>query len=177
DRSCDLRPQYSGGIDWIAALRPHLRPGRILLAADADICPYLAGSDVLVTDHSSCGFEYLLLDRPVVRIHCPELIALANIHQDYVRLLADVSESTTAVGDTIGAVERALARPGEKSAMRRAIAADLFHEPGTATARCVAEMYGAIALEPRRVQSSAFRVPGQSPVPNPQSPVVCPPSA
>src|SRR6476661_4670377 len=29
DRSCDRRPQYSGGIDWIAALRPHLRSGRV----------------------------------------------------------------------------------------------------------------------------------------------------
>jgi len=187
DRSRDLRPQYSGGVDWIAALGTRLRPGRVLLAEEADICPYLVAADVLITDHSSCGFEYLLLDRPLVRIHRPALIELANIHQDYVRLLADVSQSTTGIEDTIAAVERALASPREKSAVRRAVAADLFHEPGTATARCVAEMYDAIALEPRRVQSAAFRVQGspgqspvpnpQSPVPNPQSPVVCPPSA
>ncbi len=102
----------------------------------------------MITDHSSAGFEYLLRDRPLVRIHVPELIALANIHQDYVRLLADVSESTTQVDDTVGAVERALAEPAAKSAMRQAVAADLFHQPGTATARCADALYEAIALEP-----------------------------
>jgi predicted nucleic acid-binding Zn ribbon protein len=158
DRSCDLREQYSGGIDWIATLRPHLRAGSSVLAPEADICPYLAAADALVTDHSSCGFEYLLLDRPLVRIHRPELIALANIHKDYVQLLAEVSESTTGVDDSIAAVERALADPSAKSATRRAVAADLFHEPGTATARCAAEMYAAIQLPPVRVQGSGFSV-------------------
>ena len=130
DRSCDLRPQYSGGVDWRAALQPHLADGSAVLASSADICPYLVASDVMVTDHSSAGFEYLLLDRPLVRIHVPELIALANIHKDYVQLLADVSESTSGVDDTVAAVERALADPAARSAMRRAVAADLFHEPG-----------------------------------------------
>ena len=153
DRSCDRRPQYSGGVDWTAAVRPHLRPGRMVLAREADVCPYLAASDVLITDHSSCGFEYLLLDRPLVRIHRPELIELASIHPDYVRLLADVSESTTAVDDTVAAVHRALESPRRKSATRRAVAADLFHEPGTATARCAAEMYAAIGLLTRPIES------------------------
>jgi hypothetical protein len=148
DRSRDLRPQYSGGIDWPAALQPYLAPGVAVLASSADICPYLAASDVMVTDHSSAGFEYLLRDRPVIRIHVPELIALANIHEDYVQLLADVSESTIEVDDTVAAVERALADPAAKSATRRAVAADLFHEPGTATARCAEALYEAIELQP-----------------------------
>ena len=88
-----------------------------------------------------------LLDRPLVRIHVPELVAVANIHQDYVRLLADVSESTTQVDDTVIAVERALAEPATKSAMRQVVARDLFHEPGTATARCADGLYEAIGLE------------------------------
>lgn len=150
DRSRDERPRYSGGIDWPAALGPHLSPGSAVLAPDANICPYLCAADVMITDHSSSGFEYLLLDRPLVRIHVPELIASANIHRDYVQLLADVSESTTDVADTIAAVERALAHPEARSATRRAVAADLFHEPGSATARCAEALYEAIALEPRR---------------------------
>ena len=105
----------------------------------------------MITDHSSAGFEYLLRDRPLVRIHVPELIALANIHQDYVRLLADVSESTTQVDDTVGAVERALAEPAAKSAMRQVVATDLFHQPGTATARCADALYEAIGHATRRV--------------------------
>jgi CDP-glycerol glycerophosphotransferase (TagB/SpsB family) len=148
DRSRDLRAQYSGGVDWPAALASHLAPGAAVLAPAADICPYLAAADVMITDHSSAGFEYLLLDRPLVRIHVPELIELANIHQDYVHLLAEVSESADDVQSVVRAVERAIADPSTKRATRRAVAADLFHEPGQATARCAAELYEAIGLEP-----------------------------
>jgi len=157
DRSCDPRPQYSGGIDWRAALVPHLEKGSAILAPGADICPYLVAADAMITDHSSAGFEYLLRDRPLVRIHVPELIELANIHQDYVQLLAGVSESTRSVEDTVAAVERALANPTALSSTRRAVAADLFHEPGTATARCTAALYEAIELEQRTVVARAFQ--------------------
>src|SRR5205809_8137391 len=95
-------------------------------------------ADVMVTDHSSAGFEYLLLDRPIVRIHVPELIELANIHRDYVQLLSDVAESVRQTDEAVAAVERSLADPARLAATRRAVAADLFHEPGSATARCAA---------------------------------------
>ena len=49
----------------------------------------------MVTDHSSAGFEYLLLDRPIVRIHLPALLATANVHPDYARLLADCADNVT----------------------------------------------------------------------------------
>src|SRR5207247_2688406 len=96
DRSCDPRPRYSGGIDWRAALAPHVEAGRCVLATSSDICPYLVAADVMITDHSSSAFEYLLLDRPIVRIHVPELLDLAHVHPDYVRLLTDASQSTVA---------------------------------------------------------------------------------
>jgi CDP-glycerol:poly(glycerophosphate) glycerophosphotransferase len=155
DRSLDPRPQYSGGIDWRTELRRCLRAGDVVLAAGADICPFLVAADVMITDHSSAGFEYLLLDRPLVRIHRPELIALANIHRDYVDLLASVAESTTSVETTVGAVERALAEPTRQSTARRAVAADLFYEPGTATERCADALYEAIGLEPLQKRSAA----------------------
>jgi hypothetical protein len=152
DRSHDLRPQYSGGVDWRAALAPLLAPERVLLADASDICPYLAAADVMITDHSSSGFEYLLLDRPLVRIHVPELIALANVHPDYVSLLAAASESVDDVDQTIAAVERGLSDPAYRSASRRSVAADLFHAPGSATARCTAALYEAVGLEPLVVE-------------------------
>jgi hypothetical protein len=146
DRSRDPRPMYSGGVDWPAALAPYLKAGVSVLATAADICPYLVAADVMITDHSSSAFEYLLCDRPLVRIHVPELLATANVHADYVRLLAEVSDSTTGVDDTIAAVEGVLADPARHRAARRAVAADLFHEPGTATARCVSALYETIEL-------------------------------
>jgi hypothetical protein len=148
DRSRDLRERYSGGVDWPAALEPLMRERRSVLAPAHDISPYLVASDLMITDHSSAGFEFLLLDRPIVRINRPALVELANIHPDYVALLASVSESVDSVAETVTAVERGLAEPSARSVARQAVAADLFYRPGGATARSVAALYEVIELEP-----------------------------
>jgi hypothetical protein len=148
DRSRDPRPFYSGGVDWPARLS-HLMAGKKgHLVSDADICPYLAAADVMITDHSSAGFEYLLLDRPLVRIHVPELLRGSNIGEEYVRLLAEAARSVESPAEAWRAVEQGLADPAIGSASRRYVAEDLFHGPGGATARAVAELYDAMALEP-----------------------------
>jgi CDP-glycerol glycerophosphotransferase (TagB/SpsB family) len=147
DRSRDLRERYSGGVDWAARLAPLLRPGRSVLAPGHDISPYLVASDLMSTDHSSAGFEFLLRDRPLVRIHRPELIALANIHPDYVSLLASVSRSVNDATEALQAVERALANPEIQQSERRLVAADLFYRPGGATARSIRELYDLMELE------------------------------
>jgi hypothetical protein len=151
DRSRDLRPQYSGGVDWMARLRPLLATDNAHLAVGADICPYLAAADVMVADHSSAAFEYLLRDRPIVRFRAPALIQLANIHPDYVTLLESASRSVIDIDGTLRELDRALSDPTALSATRRAVAADLFYKPGTATARCAAALYESVGLEPRRV--------------------------
>ena len=148
DRSRDPRPQYSGGVDWVARLSPLLDRPTARLVLDANITPCLAAADVMVTDHSSAGFEYLLLDRPLVRIELPALIRQANIHADYVRLLADVSESVTTASEVAIAVDRALQDPRSLSPARRQVASDLFYRPGTATARCALELYELLELSP-----------------------------
>jgi len=149
DRSLDRRPFYSGGVDWPSALGPVLAGTRGVLAPGHDISPYLVAADAMITDHSSAGFEYLLRDRPIVRIHRPELIRAANIHGDYVDLLASVSRSVdTDVRQTVDAVERSLAAPDALSDTRRQVAADLFYRPGGATARSVRQLYEAIDLDP-----------------------------
>jgi hypothetical protein len=148
DRSRDRRARYSGGVDWAAALQPLLPAGRAALAPGHDISPYLVASDLMITDHSSAGFEYLLRDRPIVRIHRPALIELANIHPDYVALLASVSDSVDDVAGAVAAVARGLADPGARGADRRRVATDLFYRPGGATARSVDALYDLIELEP-----------------------------
>jgi hypothetical protein len=150
DRSRDPRPQYSGGIDWAAKLGAMLPPGRAMLATNANIAPCLVAADVMITDHSSAGFEYLLLDRPLVRIELMELLKQANIHADYVRLLADASLTVREAAAAADAVERALANPSERSASRKHVAGELFYKPGTATARCATALYDVLALTPHR---------------------------
>jgi CDP-glycerol glycerophosphotransferase (TagB/SpsB family) len=148
DRSRDIRAQYSGGVDWVSAIEPALRRRTGVIAPGHDISPYLAAADLMVTDHSSAGFEFLLRDRPVVRIHCPDLIEQANVHPDYVSLLASVSDSASTLDDVVAKIEKALATPDRLSDTRRAVAADLFYRPGGATARAVRQIYEAIDLEP-----------------------------
>jgi hypothetical protein len=148
DRSRDLRERYSGGVDWAARLEPLLVPGRGVIAPGHDISPYLVAADLMITDHSSAGFEFLLRDKPIVRIHRPALIELANIHPDYVKLLASVSESVEDVDEAVAAVVRGLANPATRSAERTATARDLFHAPGGATERSVSALYELIELEP-----------------------------
>ena len=160
DRSRDTRERYSGGVDWVARLQPLLDGRRGVVAPGHDISPYLVAADVMVTDHSSAGFEFLLRDRPIVRIHRPDLIALANVHPDYVELLASVSESVNTATEAVLATERALADPAVRGETRRAVAADLFYEPGGATARAVRYLYEALALEPAVAGERAVPVDG-----------------
>jgi CDP-glycerol glycerophosphotransferase (TagB/SpsB family) len=147
DRSRDLRAQYSGGVDWAARLQPLLPGDRASFASGADICPYLAAADVMVTDHSSAGFEFLLRDRPIVRIHRPALLRLANVHPDYADLLASVSTTVHTAREVIDAVAAALERPDVLHGERTRVAADLFYRPGTATDRAAAALYEAIELD------------------------------
>jgi len=148
DRSRDHRARYSGGIDWVARLQPILAGRTGVLAPGADVSPYLVAADVMITDHSSAGFEYLLLDRPLVRIHRPKLLTLANVHPDYAALLASVSRNVDTLEETLRAVDAAFQDPGERSAARRSVAADLFYRAGGATGRSIAALYEALDLAP-----------------------------
>jgi hypothetical protein len=147
DNSRDLRPANSGGTDWPERLAPILARNGGHLVEEADASPWLAAADVMITDHSSVGFEYLLLDRPLVRIEMPVLLARTNIPPEYVELIADASTTTHDVVDTVAAVERAFASPSAGSASRRKVADDLFYLPGTATARACAELYDLLELD------------------------------
>jgi CDP-glycerol glycerophosphotransferase len=118
------------------------------VAAARDACPYLVAADVLVTDHSSVGFEYLLLDRPVIRIDMPRLIEKTDVASDYVALLAEASTTVGRADEIVAAVEQSLAEPAGKSRARRAVADELFYKPGTATSRAVEELYEVLELNP-----------------------------
>ncbi len=123
------------------AIAREIPTGRGHLATEHDSSPYLAAADVLVTDHSSLSFEYLLLDRPVVRIDLPELIDKTRTRRDYVELLASASTSVTDASEVPEAVRAQLADPERQSPERRAAARRMFHKPGTATPRAVSALY------------------------------------
>jgi CDP-glycerol glycerophosphotransferase (TagB/SpsB family) len=150
DNSRDPDLRNSGGINWVERLTPILRKHDGHLAAKGTIAPYLVASDVMISDHSSAGFEYLLLDRPLIRIEMPELIARTNIPADYVDLLVNASTSVRNPLETLHAVESAYADPSQRSSRRKVVAEELFYKPGSATSRAVTELYKAMELGPPR---------------------------
>jgi CDP-glycerol glycerophosphotransferase (TagB/SpsB family) len=148
DNSRDADPRNSGGINWVERLTPIIRKHEGHLAARGTIAPYLVAADVMISDHSSAGFEYLLLDRPLIRIEMPELMARTNIHPDYVDLLVKASTTVRNTAETVQTVESAYADPAQLSMQRKAVADDLFYKPGTATTRALTELYKVIELSP-----------------------------
>jgi hypothetical protein len=148
DNSRDSDPRNSGGVNWVERLAPILQHHGGHLAARGSIASYLVAADVMISDHSSAGFEYLLLDRPLIRIEMPELIARTNIHPDYVDLLVKASTTVRNPQETVSATELAYSNPTQLSMERKAVADDLFYKPGTATTRAVTELYKVIELSP-----------------------------
>jgi hypothetical protein len=147
DLSLDPAVVNSGGIDWRARLAPILARGRGHFITAGDATRWLAAADVLVTDHSSIGFEYLLLDRPVVRIAMPQLVTGADLAPEYVQLLASASTTFERADQVAQAVAAALRSPEELSNARRSLAAEFFHAPGGATDRATRELYALIELD------------------------------
>jgi glycosyltransferase involved in cell wall biosynthesis len=146
DRSADQSARGAGGIDWPTTIERLARRSRVVLAPGADASPYLFAADAVVTDHSSVGFEYMLLDRPIVVIDCPELIDKARVSADKVRLLRSASTVVSTGELAARAAVDALGRPERLSDRRRVIANELFYCPGRATARAVACLYDLLAL-------------------------------
>ena len=147
ENSLDARFENSGGVDWVRRLQPILARGDGHLIRSADASPWLVAADVLITDHSSIGFEYLLLDRPLIRIAMPQLISGANIAKEYVDLIAAASTTVESAAGVVEAVDRALADQAQLSRARRALAAELFHDAGAATGRAIHELYALMELD------------------------------
>jgi len=138
--------KYSGGIDWRARMAAIERPGHIVHVEDPDASPLLAASDLMVTDHSTIGYEFCLLDRPLIVYDVPGLIEAARINPERVRELRSAARVVSSVDELRGAARAARARPQELSAERQRLAAAMFFEPGSATARGVAALYDLIDL-------------------------------
>lgn len=125
-----------------------LTPGQGHLARSPDSSPFLVAADALVTDHSSIGFEYLLLDRPVVRIEMPALLAETRTRETYARLLRRAAVTVGDASDAMAAVEQELSNPNARSDERMRVAATVFHDAGSATKRALQEIYDVLELPP-----------------------------
>jgi hypothetical protein len=145
DRTLVPSDRYTNGIDWPARLARFASTGRYALARGADSGPFLAAADLLVTDHSTVGFEYALLDRPIVVVDVPALKDAARIDEDKWRLLHSMADIALSAGDLPATITRALAEPDRLRAQRRQADA-LFAHRGAATDRAMALVYELLEL-------------------------------
>jgi hypothetical protein len=160
DRSLDLH--YSGGVDWRARFAAIAVPNRTAFVETADSSPLLAASDVMVTDHSSVGFEYCLLDRPLIVFDAPDLPWVARINPEKIKTLRSAARVVFSASEIGAAAVDALAHPDRHRDARRAIARDLFYRAGTATPRAMALVYDLLELRApgAREERRSAEVPG-----------------
>jgi glycosyltransferase involved in cell wall biosynthesis len=157
--ACSYTARGSGGVDWRERLRSHTARHNVFVVDDADASPYLFVSDLLVTDHSTVGFEFMVLDRPVVVLHQPSLIDHARINPEKVALLQSAARVVHDIGEVHEAVRDELRRPERLSPIRRQLARDLFHGAGTATDRVMEVLYELLELP---AEQPAHSISGQA---------------
>jgi hypothetical protein len=146
DRSYDAATRGSGGIDWRQRLHHVCERQAAHLVQDADASPYLHAADLLVTDHSSVGFEFMLLDRPIVVIDSPDLVRHARVNPEKVAMLQSAAFVVEENGDVGRTVLNALGATKEHRLQRRRVADELFYCPGSATNRAVQCIYDLLDL-------------------------------
>lgn len=148
DRSLDPDPRYHGGIDWRERLAAFTNPSRFMLAASGDSTRFVLASDAMVTDHSSIGFEFCALDRPLLVFDAPGLTEIARINPEKVALLRSAAAVVRDVDSLAVAIPAALADPFALSEARRRAAGEVFYLPGGATDRALQVIYELLALAP-----------------------------
>jgi hypothetical protein len=166
DRSLDTDPRYTGGIDWRARMRALEVPGRIAYVEESDVSPLLAAADAMVTDHSSAGFEYLVLDRPLLVFDAPGLGEAARINPEKIALLRSAATVVGSPDTLVSAVGRELRSPARLSTARRRVAGEMFFDPGGATARAVTlirEVLGCAAGSAQSPAQAAPTMPSNAP--------------
>lgn len=123
-------------IDWRARLA-RFEDAHCRVAAEPDVIPLLHAADLLLSDASSVANEYTLLDRPIVYLDVPELIAEARARE---HSMLDLDTWGRRAGlvvakpeDVEGAIAFSLQHPYTNADVRRAMARDFFYNPGQAT--------------------------------------------
>ncbi len=123
-------------VDWLERLG-RFEGEHCRIMREPDVIKLLFLADLLISDASSVASEYSLLDRPMIFLDTPELIAKAQTADNSMTDLdtwgrkgGDVVERPD---DVVRAVDYSLAHPQGLSEVRRAMARDLFYNPGQAT--------------------------------------------
>lgn len=128
---------HSNGVYWPEIVDKY-EGKRFRHIGNVEVTESLLAADVLVSDVSGVALEYLLLDRPVVFLACPDFFLASGSPPDGgENLLVNVGRPAGVEVDDMPGLERAiheaLAHPELHQTERRAIAEQLVYNPGHAT--------------------------------------------
>jgi len=139
---------YTGGIDWIKELSVFEIKKTFRHVPVSNIDPILSAADLMVTDVSSVALEFIILDKPVIYIDCPEFFekTLSKVYSGFGETTAEFVKNdpkanagrhTGIVVENIDdlhlSVNRCLNNPGELSDKRRELSKNLSYNPGVAS--------------------------------------------
>jgi hypothetical protein len=151
---------YAGGVDWVERFRRFESNPRFRHVTNFQVDPLLVASDALVTDFSSVALEFIVLDKPVLYLDCPEYfektlkLPAYNSDPDYVRnnpranAGRHVGVVVHHVSDLAIAVARSLANPQQNSPQRRELASMLLYNPGKGADTAAATILDMLAVKP-----------------------------
>lgn len=138
---------YTGGVNWIERLR-HFESNKYFRHVPLNnIDPLLAASDVMVTDLSSVALEFIMLDKPVIYLDCPDFFnnTLKKTYEHFGDTTADyvrndpkanagrhVGLVINETADLRNALKRSFDDPGEFSEKRKDFAMKLSYNSGNA---------------------------------------------
>lgn len=133
---------YTGGIKWVDRLSRFEQNPNFRHVPEYSIDPLLLASDVMITDISSVALEFIILDRPVIYLDCPEYFEKTlkmpgwDTDSEYAcndpkanagRHVGLVVEELSELRAT---VQRSLDVPHEFSERRKRLSKQLLYNPG-----------------------------------------------
>jgi len=142
-------PRYARA-DW-RGLLDQLAGPRFAAPRMWDVIPLLHAADVLITDISSVGFEFLQLDRPIVFMTFEgQMVRWEGVCdlETWGRKIGVCVDSAAALP---AALDRELGDPNHMQPIRKAACADIYYNVGTATDAGMAALYKILGMEPLRV--------------------------
>jgi len=138
---------YTGGIDWINELSEFESKKNFRHVPLMNIDPMLSAADVMVTDVSSVALEFIILDKPVIYIDCPEFFekTLSKVYTGFGETTAELVKNdpkanagrhtgivVEEINELSSVVKRCLSKPEEFSHKRKELAKKLSYNPGHA---------------------------------------------
>ena len=139
---------YTGGVNWIKELEEFDRYENFRHVPSNNVDPLLEAADVMVTDVSSVALEFIMLDKPVIYLDCPDFFekTLKKTYSTFGDTTAEFVKNDPKanagrhVGEVVYDIEKlsdvineSLADPDKLSEKRREFAKQLSYNPGKAS--------------------------------------------